>query len=235
MGVNVGANGLGDRVSGALFIVEASSLRYVDWGTLGGALFIVPAGLFTGLLLITEPSEWARSLWRKGRKPMPRGPLAHYPKVSIHVPTYNEPPQMVMQTLNALARLDYPDYEVIVLDNNTKDPADWKPVEAHCATLGDKFRFFHFENMKGFKAGALNKALELTHPDAAYIGVIDSDYEVMPHWLKTAMPVFAEPKVGQTLTVEPREVKRLGPMLLVAATITCEGQPVATGELSLYA
>ena len=183
-------------VSGALFIVEASSLRYVDWGTLGGALFIVPAGLFTGLLLITETSEWALSLWRKGRKPMPRGPLAHYPKVSIHVPTYNEPPQMVMQTLNALARLDYPDYEVIVLDNNTKDPADWKPVEAHCATLGDKFRFFHFDNMKGFKAGALNKALELTHPDAAYIGVIDSDYEVMPHWLKTAMPVFAEPKVA---------------------------------------
>jgi len=41
-----------------LFIVEASSLRYVDWGTLGGALFIRAAGLFTGLLLITETSEW---------------------------------------------------------------------------------------------------------------------------------------------------------------------------------
>ncbi len=47
--------------------------------------------------------------------------------------------------------------------------------------------------------------------------------------------VFTHPKVGQTLTVETREVKRLGPMLLVAATITCEGQAVATGELSLYA
>ena len=187
---------IGVVVSGALFIVEASSLRYVDWGTFGGAMFIVPAGLFTGLLLITETSEWALSLWRKGRKRMPSGPLASYPKVSIHVPTHNEPPQMVMQTLNALARLDYPDFEVIVLDNNTKDPADWQPVEAHCQTLGDKFRFFHFDNMKGFKAGALNKALELTNPDAAYIGVIDSDYQVMPHWLKTAMPAFADPNVA---------------------------------------
>jgi exo-beta-1,3-glucanase (GH17 family)/cellulose synthase/poly-beta-1,6-N-acetylglucosamine synthase-like glycosyltransferase len=187
---------VGVVVSGALFIVEASSLRYVDWGTFGGALFIVPAGLFTGLLLITETSEWALSLWRKGRKRLPTGPLAHYPKVSIHVPTHNEPPQMVMQTLNALARLDYPDFEVIVLDNNTKDEADWKPVEAHCATLGDRFRFFHYDNMKGFKAGALNKALELTHPDAAYIGVIDSDYQVMPHWLRTAMPAFTDPKVA---------------------------------------
>jgi exo-beta-1,3-glucanase (GH17 family)/cellulose synthase/poly-beta-1,6-N-acetylglucosamine synthase-like glycosyltransferase len=187
---------IGLVVSGALLIVEASSLRYVDWGTLGGAAFIVPAGLFTALLLLTETSEWALSLWRKKRKPMPTGPLAHYPKVSIHVPTHNEPPEMVKQTLSALARLDYPDYEVIVLDNNTKDPADWKPVEAFCATLGDKFRFFHFDNMKGFKAGALNKALELTHPEAKFIGVIDSDYQVMPHWLKVAMPAFTEPKVA---------------------------------------
>ncbi len=187
---------IGLVVSGALFIVEASSLRYVDWGTFGGAMFIVPAGLFTGLLLITETSEWALSLWRKGRKRVPDGLMTSYPKVSIHVPSYNEPPQMVIQTLNALARLDYPDYEVILLDNNTKDPADWKPVEAHCATLGPKFRFFHFDNMKGFKAGALNKALELTHPDATFIGVIDSDYQVMPHWLKTAMPGFADPKVA---------------------------------------
>ena len=187
---------IGLVVSGALFIVEASSLRYVDWGTFGGAMFIVPAGLFTGLLLITETSEWALSLWRKGRKIMPSGPLTHYPKVSIHVPTHNEPPEMVKQTLNALARLDYPDFEVIVLDNNTKDPADWKPVEAHCLTLGDKFRFFHFDNVKGFKAGALNKALELTHPDVQHIGVIDSDYQVMPHWLKTAMPTFIDPRVA---------------------------------------
>ncbi len=43
------------------------------------------------------------------------------------------------------------------------------------------------------------------------------------------------PLIGQTLTIEAREVKRLGPMLLVAATITCAGELVATGELTLYA
>ena len=43
------------------------------------------------------------------------------------------------------------------------------------------------------------------------------------------------PKAGQTLTIETCEVKRLGPMLLVSATISCEGELVATGELSLYA
>ena len=56
--------------------------------------------------------------------------------MSIHVPAYNEPPQMLIETLDALARLDYPDYEVIVVDNNTKDEAVWRPVERHCAQLG---------------------------------------------------------------------------------------------------
>ncbi|MCB2106306.1 MAG: hypothetical protein KDE14_01340, partial [Rhodobacteraceae bacterium] len=33
--------------SGALFIVDATSLRYIDWSTLGAAIFILPAGTFT--------------------------------------------------------------------------------------------------------------------------------------------------------------------------------------------
>ena len=48
------------------------------------------------------------------------------------------------------------DFEVIVLDNNTPDPAIWRPVEAHCRKLGPRFRFFHFDGVKGFKGGALN-------------------------------------------------------------------------------
>ena len=183
-------------VTGGLFILNATSLRYVEWSALGGALFVIPAALFTAVLLLTETSEWALSLWRRRRGGMPTAELRVQPKVSIHLPTHNEPPLMVMQTLNALARLDYQNFEVIVLDNNTKDEALWKPVEAHCATLGPNFRFYHFDNMKGFKAGALNKALELTHPDATYIGVIDSDYQVAPHWLKMVMPGFTDEKVA---------------------------------------
>jgi cellulose synthase/poly-beta-1,6-N-acetylglucosamine synthase-like glycosyltransferase len=56
--------------------------------------------------------------------------------VSVHVPCYNEPPEMVKQTLNALANLDYPDFEVLIIDNNTKDPAVWEPVRDYCETLG---------------------------------------------------------------------------------------------------
>lgn len=190
------AGTIGLVVSGGLFIVEASSLRYIDLGTIGGMMVIVPAALFTATLLLTETAEWALSLWRKQRKPGIAGKLEHFPRVSIHVPTHNEPPLMVMQTLNSLARLDYPNFEVIVLDNNTSDESLWRPVASHCETLGAKFRFFHLDGVEGFKAGALNRALGLTDPSAEFIAVIDSDYQVAPHWLRSVMPGFDDPKVG---------------------------------------
>ena len=47
--------------------------------------------------------------------------------------------------------------------------------------------------------------------------------------------IVARPSAGQVLRIEIRETKRLGPMLLVTGTISCEGRAVAAGELSLYA
>ena len=72
----------------------------------------------------------------------------------------------------------------------------WRPVEAHCKALGPRFRFFHFDNVKGFKAGALNRALALTDPAATHVAVIDSDYQVEPFWLRRAMPLFASPAIA---------------------------------------
>jgi cellulose synthase/poly-beta-1,6-N-acetylglucosamine synthase-like glycosyltransferase len=103
---------------------------------------------------------------------------------------------MVIETLDALARLDYEDYEVILLDNNTADPAVWRPVEAHCKRLGPRFRFHHIERLQGFKAGALNRALEMADPAARYVAVIDSDYQVEPFWLRRAIPHFASPRIA---------------------------------------
>jgi exo-beta-1,3-glucanase (GH17 family)/cellulose synthase/poly-beta-1,6-N-acetylglucosamine synthase-like glycosyltransferase len=152
------------------------------------------------LVLLAEAHEWAEAHWFTKRRREFAGTSfasgAASPKVSIHVPAHDEPPDMVIETLDALARLDYPDYEVLVIDNNTRDEAVWRPVEAHCALLGARFRFFHVEGLQGFKAGALNLALRHTAPDAAIVAVIDSDYLVEPGWLAELVPQFADPKTG---------------------------------------
>jgi cellulose synthase/poly-beta-1,6-N-acetylglucosamine synthase-like glycosyltransferase len=118
------------------------------------------------------------------------------PKVSIHIPAYREPPEMLKATLDAVSRLAYPDFECIVVVNNTPDPAMWQPVEEHCRTLGDRFKFLNVEKLGGFKAGALRVAMAHTSPDAEIIGIIDADYAVTPDWLSDLVPVFADPKVG---------------------------------------
>ncbi len=118
------------------------------------------------------------------------------PKVSIHVPAHREPPDMLKATLDAVARLDYPNFECVVVINNTPDPAFWRPIEEHCRTLGERFKFVNENDVAGYKAGALRLALAHTAADAEIIGVIDADYVVRADWLKDLVPAFADPKVG---------------------------------------
>jgi cellulose synthase/poly-beta-1,6-N-acetylglucosamine synthase-like glycosyltransferase len=138
-----------------------------------------------------------------GRKPLRLIPHAPSlvpdiatPKVSIHIPAYREPPEMLKQTLDAVARLDYPNFECVVIVNNTPDPAMWMPIEEHCKVLGDRFKFVLANNLEGFKAGALRLAIMHTAADAEVIGVLDADYVVTPDWLKDLMPLFRDPTVG---------------------------------------
>lgn len=119
------------------------------------------------------------------------------PFVSIIVPAYNEPPAILMQTLESLSHLDYHRFEVLVIDNNTSDAFVWKPVEAFTRTLGEKFRFFHVERLSGFKAGALNYILQYTDRRSEYVAVIDADYVVRPNFLSTALSYF----VGQDIAL----------------------------------
>jgi len=137
-------------------------------------------------------------LIRKGAPLVPAtmGENLTFPKVSIHVPAYFEPPEMLKQTLDAVSRLDYPNFECVVIINNTPDPAFWQPIQDHCRALGERFKFINAEKVKGFKAGALRIAMERTDADAEIIGVIDADYVVDPDWLKDLVPLFADPHVG---------------------------------------
>lgn len=118
------------------------------------------------------------------------------PRVSIHIPACREQPEMVMKTLDAVAHLDYPDFECVVVVNNTPDPTMWQPIAAHCAALGSRFRFVRADDLQGYKAGALRLALAHTATDATVIGVLDADYVVRPEWLRDLVPLFADPAVA---------------------------------------
>ena len=126
----------------------------------------------------------------------PLVPELFAPKVSIHIPAYCEPPEMLKATLDAVARLDYPNFECVIVINNTPDQTLWRPIEEHCRTLGERFKFINVENLQGYKAGALRVALANTAEDAEIVGIIDADYVVQPDWLKDLVPHFADPRLG---------------------------------------
>lgn len=175
-------------------------MRYYSFITSIFWILLVLMQLVAFIVLLIESIELAEVMWqRKGKRlfgPLVAPPDYHFPKVSVHVPIHNEPPEMVCKTLDSLNAIDYPDFEILVLDNNTKDPAVWQPVEAYCKQLGAKFRFFHLDNWPGFKAGALNYGIDQMAPEAEIVAVIDSDYIVEPNWLKSLVPYFKRPKVG---------------------------------------
>jgi exo-beta-1,3-glucanase (GH17 family)/cellulose synthase/poly-beta-1,6-N-acetylglucosamine synthase-like glycosyltransferase len=175
------------------------SQQYSTWFSLTVGFLLALGALGVFIVLLAEAHELAEAVWthKRRREFLPvESDLAYRPKVSIHVPCYNEPPEMVKQTLDALANLDYPDFEVLIIDNNTKDPAVWEPVQAYCETLGPRFKFFHVAPLAGFKGGALNYLIPHTAADAEVIAVIDSDYCVHPNWLKHMVPHFADPKIA---------------------------------------
>ena len=130
-------------------------------------------------------------------RPDPAAPEPdRWPMVSIHIPAYREPPEMLIQTLDSVAALDYPNFEVLVVVNNTPEEELWRPIEAHCAALGPRFKFVNLPHVAGFKAGALNAAMPHMAPAAEIIATLDADYVVHPRWLRDLVPAFADPKVA---------------------------------------
>jgi exo-beta-1,3-glucanase (GH17 family)/cellulose synthase/poly-beta-1,6-N-acetylglucosamine synthase-like glycosyltransferase len=183
----------------AVWIIYDYTNQYLTFTSVAVGVLLILGMVGVIVVLLAEAHEWAESLWTKKHRRMFK-PIqvseGQLPMVSVHVPAYNEPASMMIETLDALADLDYPRFEVIVIDNNTKDPAVWEPVRDHCAKLGARFRFFHVDPLGGFKAGALNFALQHTAKDAEIVAVIDSDYLVHPRWLRDLAPQFTQENIA---------------------------------------
>jgi exo-beta-1,3-glucanase (GH17 family)/cellulose synthase/poly-beta-1,6-N-acetylglucosamine synthase-like glycosyltransferase len=188
--------------SGAAYLGEYA----VSFEGLYSASRLLLYGLMTPLTLLCLVVLWVQLfeglevLGRPGvtqlhqRKPLAEGEAE--PFVSLHLACANEPPEMVIATLESFAALNYRNFEVLVVDNNTRDENLWRPVQAWVAEHADHFRFWHLPYCPGFKAEALNHALEQTNQGAQVIGVVDADYVVDRNWIRDLVGHFAETQVA---------------------------------------
>ena len=174
---------------------------------------LVPALAMIAAILLVQVLEFAELFWpgslRHQAAPYPLAAGMRTPFVSIHLACSNEPPAMVIAAIDSLLTLEWPAFEVLVVDNNTSNQALWNPVEAHVrarlaaadkasdtAASGPSLSFFHLPHWPGYKAGALNFALEHTDPRAEWVAVVDADYLVKPEWLRALAGYFADMAVG---------------------------------------
>lgn len=197
-----------------VWMVYDYSQKYLTWEQVVIGIGLLIAAFCITIVLLTEAHEWAEAIWTRRHsriKSLERSGDIPARKVSIHVPIHNEPPEMVIETLAALRKLNYPNFEVIVVDNNTDDFDCWNPVQQWCARQSEQFRFHHVNPLPGFKAGALNYAMRHTAPDAELIAVIDSDYVVDPDWLRDCTGAFDDEKIA--IVQAPQDYRDAGESL----------------------
>jgi hypothetical protein len=183
----------------ATFLVRATFLLGNEplSAALGVVLLLLEIGAMG--LLAASAFEMVDALCAPPIAPdLPPSP-AQWPVVCLQVPTYNEPPELVVETIRSLADLDYPALRIQIVDNNTTDEALWRPVEAECARLranGRPVEFAHLPEWPGYKAGALNWGLAKLAADVEIVGIVDADYVVEPNWLRATVPHFNDPAVA---------------------------------------
>jgi len=183
----------------AVFLARATVLLGDEPISVGLGTILLVLELGAMALLAASAFEMVDALCASPVDPeIPPAP-ATWPVVCLQVPTYNEPPELVIETIRSLVALDYPSLRIQVIDNNTTDAALWRPVEAECALLqaaGHSVEFVHLPEWPGYKAGALNWGLTHMAPDVGIVGIVDADYIVEPGWLKAAIPHFNAPAVA---------------------------------------
>lgn len=105
----------------------------------------------------------------------------HCPKVVVAICTYNGE-HKIDRILNSVMKLNYPNYHIIVVDNNSNDATQsivkkYQNIELIC------------ENKQGLSY-ARNKAIERCDADVEYLGFLDDDEEVSTNWIECMLEVF---------------------------------------------
>jgi cellulose synthase/poly-beta-1,6-N-acetylglucosamine synthase-like glycosyltransferase len=111
--------------------------------------------------------------------------LGYHPFVSVHVAAYNEK-RVIERLLQALDELEYPEYEVVLVDDSTDES-----VQILQKWVGrPKFKILHRTSRQGYKGGALREALKVTDPRAEYVVVFDADSVPFPDSIDRLLPHF---------------------------------------------
>lgn len=115
----------------------------------------------------------------------------YLPPVSIILPAYNEA-AVIEGAIRSLLRLDYPRYEIIVVDDGSTD--DTARIASRFVGDFDSVRVRLYRKSNGGKASALN--LGLQNADHPFVLTMDGDSMIAPRTLRESMHHFLRDDVA---------------------------------------
>lgn len=118
------------------------------------------------------------------------------PHVTVQVPVFNEGP-IAVESLRLMATLDYPSdkLQIIMIDGSTDGtPELLAPVVADLKQRGCNVMHYRRDNSRGYKAGGLQEAIQLSTGD--FIALFDADFRPPRDFLLRTVHRFADSGVG---------------------------------------
>lgn len=147
-------------------------------------ILVVPAILLAFLSLRGDGKRAAYAAQRLSE------PSAHLPPASVIVPVKG-PDEGLRENLAALAALDYPDYELIVVAHRAEDiPPGVLPEHVRVVLAGNR------DEITGDKVLNLIAAVRATRRRSEIFAFADSDGRVPAGWLRALAEPLAEARVG---------------------------------------
>jgi len=106
------------------------------------------------------------------------------PKVTCFICSFNEPKEILEETIASVKAMDYRNKEVILLDDSRDE------FRKIAKGLGKKYRLrvIQRKERRGFKAGAINDSLK--YAKGKFIAVFDSDQKPVSNFLSDMIPLM---------------------------------------------
>ena len=121
--------------------------------------------------------------------------MAHPGRVSILIPTCDHIRDLELCVDSIYARTTYPDFELILIENNSKQPETFRAYERMQKEHPDNLKVVTWEG-KGFNYSALNNFGE-QYATGEYLLLLNNDTEVItPNWLEEMVMYAQQKRVG---------------------------------------
>ncbi len=166
-------------------------------GIYGVCLILI---FFYSVLQLTLSIAYAKTRKKRAEEVAPFMDLANAPKVTMQLPMFNEL-YVAERIIETVAEFEYPSdkFEIQVLDDSTDETKDViaKKV-AEVAARGVNIKHIHRVDRTGYKAGALDAAMDRV--EGEFIGIFDADFVPEKDFLLKTMPYFQDSNIGVVQT-----------------------------------